>query len=279
MYNVKLIKTFVEELNALETTYCSTSSPLWTLKLQCHIGGHSNLGRTKYDAAIVTQHLRILTCCAYTMQKWQCNLGPTIYIIFIWEGNFIFDTWVNCFGRDMSFCRQKHQECWERLVCLKKSFIFFCCSLFFSCICWSHPGEEVLQRLWGGHSHFPPGQPVTAAATHHGEETSTQCVRWGRGFPSKALLLSSDAFKNGGLTNSWFYILDNSLCSILFAPPQGGTLFSWTWKKLWRLQLRMYVTFKCPLTKMRARRERPAALLVLLEDMAFQQSVGDLKAT
>lgn len=110
---------------------------LWTLKLQCHSGGnmrglnYSNLGWTKYDAAIVTQHLRILTCCAYTMQKWQCNLGPTVYIIFIWEGNFIFDTWVNCFGRDMSFCRQKHQECWERLVCLKKSFIFFSVVLFF----------------------------------------------------------------------------------------------------------------------------------------------------
>lgn len=146
---------------------------------------------------------------------------------------------------------------------------------FFSCICWSHPGEEVLQRLRCGHSHFPPGQPVTAAATHHGEETSTQCVRWGRGFPSKALLLSSDAFKNRGLTNSWFYILENTLCALYLLLLHKVELHE-LGKKLRRLWLRMYVTFKCPLRKMRARRERPAALL---EDMAFQQSVGDLKAT
>lgn len=82
-----------------------------------------------------------------------------------------------------------------------------------------------MQRLRGGHSHFPPGQAVTAATNHRGEETSTQCVRRRRGFPSEALLLRSDTFKSRGLTNSRFYILENALRSLLFAPPQGGALF------------------------------------------------------
>lgn len=171
-----------------------------------------------------------------------------------------FDKYANCFGRDMNLCRQiilaKTPRVLRQLVGFEKSFFLF---PFFSCICWSHPGEEVLQRLRCEHSHFPPGQPVTAAAAHGGEETSTRCVRWGRGFPSEAPLLSSDAFKNRGLTNSWFHLGEHSVVYTFCSSTRWRPFFSWTWENLWRLKFQFKV-------KMSARHERPAALLVLLED-------------
>ena len=75
-------------------------------------------GIFQWSSAIVTKHLNILTCSAYTMPKGRCILGAlTIYM----RKEFSFDTWVNCFGRDMSFCRWTMVLCWTIQVILAKA--------------------------------------------------------------------------------------------------------------------------------------------------------------
>ena len=62
-------------------------------------------GIFQWSSAIVTKHLNILTCSAYTMPKRRCILGALTISM---RKEFSFDTWVNCFGRDMSFLQVNH---------------------------------------------------------------------------------------------------------------------------------------------------------------------------
>ena len=65
-------------------------------------------GIFQWSSAIETKHLNILTCSAYTMPKGWSILGA----LTIWmRKKFSFDTWVNCFGKDMNFWR------WTMVLC------------------------------------------------------------------------------------------------------------------------------------------------------------------
>ena len=99
-------------------------------------------GIFQWSSAIVTKHLNILTCSAYTMPKGRCILGAlTIYM----RKEFSFDTWVNCFGRDMSFCRWTMVLCWTIQVILAKAPRVLRTSGLF---------QEMSQSNWEGSLHF-----------------------------------------------------------------------------------------------------------------------------
>lgn len=112
----------------------------------------------------------------------------------------------------------------------------FICFLMSFSVYWSYPGENVQQRLRGGHPHFPPGQSVTAPATHHSketiQETAAQSVRQGGGALKAPLLCGG--FKNRGLGGRHLtvYVFGHLLMKksrrmSLLAPP-CGFLTRWT---------------------------------------------------
>ena len=69
----------------------------------------------EWSSDIVTKQPNILTCSAYTMPKGQCILGAlTVHL----RKKLSFDTWVKCFGREMSFCKTSIVLWWTiRLFC------------------------------------------------------------------------------------------------------------------------------------------------------------------